>query len=271
MRKKIWEDERTIGYQEGKIQYLQFKKLLEFPEIVHCYTLKSEGELNFLPEYKDKKILENSKRNICHCLGLDNNKFIKPHQTHTDIIEVVNGSTQTFSEVDGLITNKRGVTLCTTSADCTSLLFYDSVNEVIGDVHSGWRGTLQRIGQKAIKKMQEEYGSKSEDIICCICPHIRKCHFEVEKDVVELFEKEFADMKEIEQMIEIGRKVGSVQKYYINTTQINIQMLKEMGLQEKNIIDSNRCTVCEKDKFHSYRIDKEMSGRNGAIITLKEN
>ena len=42
----------------------------------------------------------------------------------------------------------------------------------------------------------------------------------------------------------------------------------EAGLKEQNIIDSNICTVCNSDLFHSYRVDREMSGRNGALIGM---
>lgn len=56
------------------------------------------------------------------------------------------------------------------------------------------------------------------------------------------------------------------EKYYIDTTQININLLKEIGLKDENIIDSGICTVCNSKDFHSYRADKEMSGRNGAMI-----
>lgn len=262
------QDEILICQKED-IQYLQFKRLLEYPEIQHCYTLKSGEKLNFLPEHVNKKVLESSKNKICKCLNLEERKFVKPHQTHTDRVEKVIDYEKNFDEVDGLITDKDGITLCTTSADCTSLLFYDPIKKVIGNVHSGWRGTIQKIGQKAVLKMIEEYHCKPEDIICCICPHIRKCHFEVDEDVAHLFEKEFAYMENRKQMIQSGRKVGNVQKYYIDTTWLNIQMLQEIGLQEKNIIDSGICTVCEEKKFYSYRVEKEQSGRNAAIITLK--
>lgn len=268
MKKVIWENEYTIVYQEEKLQYLQFKKLLEYPKLKHCYTLRSEEKLNFLSEHVDIKTLENSKKDICKILQLDIDKFIKPHQTHTDKVEKVESANEIFDEVDGLITDKREITLCTTSADCTDLLFYDSVKQVIGDVHSGWRGTVQKIGQKAVNKMIKYYKCNPDDIICCICPHIRKCHFEVEQDVVDIFLNAFSDMKDIQEDIVKTDIINGKQKYHIDTTRINIEMLKQMGLKGENIIDSQICTVCESENFYSYRTDKEQSGRNGAIISL---
>lgn len=269
MKKLIWEDENVMICEEKGLQFLQFKELLKYPELEHCYTLRNGNKLNFMPEYVDKLTLENSKKSICEVLELDTTKLIKPHQTHTDKVEAVENLKQNFNEVDGIITNQQDITLCTTSADCTALLFYDPVKKVIGSVHSGWRGTVQRIGQKAVEKMRQQYGCEVKDIICCICPHIRKCHFEVEEDVVTLFYKAFSNMKDIENAILKTDVIDGRQKYYIDTTKINMEMLKEIGIKRENIIDSGLCTVCQKEYFHSYRVDKEKSGRNGAIISLR--
>lgn len=285
-------NEYIIHVCKNDIEYIQFKKLLEYSEIEHCYTIRN-NDLNFRV-YENDKILQQSYDKICSVLDFDKNEIVKPHQTHTDKVEIVNESSQIFSEVDGVLTNKKSIALCTTSADCTSLIFYDPVKKVIGDVHSGWRGTLQRIGQKAVKKMIEQYGCDSTDIICCICPHIRKCHFEVEEDVMQMFKKEFGSIlgnKKVDctniskmenekksinifedrmnEIITLGEIKDGVQKYYIDTTLINKLMLKEAGLQESNIIDSGICTVCEKEHFHSHRVDKEKAGRNAAMIKIK--
>lgn len=252
--------------QEG-IHYLQFRKLLKYPEIHHCYTM-CQSEMNFRI-YENDGILQASYDRICNVIDFDRNNIVKPHQTHTDKIEVVQNGSEKFDEVDGVITNQENITLCTTSADCTTLLFYDPVQKVIGDVHSGWRGTVQKIGQKAVKKMIEQYDCKLENIICCICPHIRKCHFEVEEDVAKLFSDTFSYMDDIQKLIVKSDIIDGKQKYHIDTTSINCIMLQEVGLKAENIIDSGICTVCEKKNFHSYRVDKETSGRNGAMIMLK--
>ena len=141
---------------------------------------------------------------------------------------------------------------------------YDSEKNVIASVHSGWRGTIKQIAVEAVNKMVENYSSNPKNIICCICPSIRKCHFEVDEDVKDVFEKTF----EYEGIIEKGRKIENKQKYYIDTTKINTQLLKKNGLKEENIIDCGLCTVCNNDKFHSYRLDKPKYGLNVGIISL---
>lgn len=117
--------------------------------------------------------------------------------------------------------------------------------------------------------MVEEYNCNTKDIICCIGPCIKKCHFEVSKDVAELFENEFKDMEDIGQIITcIGNKEQET-KYLIDTTKINQNMMKQMGLKEENIIDSGICTVCKEQYMHSYRAHREKAGRNTAILGLR--
>ena len=288
-------NENLVYQEKNGIEYIQFKKLLQYPEITHCYTLRSNNKLNFPPVYKDEKTLKQSFEKIASCLGIDSSTIIKPHQTHTDRVEIVArqailldkieqnkaqnlGDMLQFNEVDGLLTNQKGITLCTTSADCISLLFYDPVEKVIGSVHSGWKGTLQGISKKAVEKMLQEYQSNPKDIICCICPSIRKCCFEVDEDVKELFWQKYKNLANIEEIIQKGKVVEETiqkekiiekkQKYHIDTVKINQELLKQIGLKQENIIDSNICTMCHPEYFHSYRAEKENSGRNAAMISL---
>lgn len=257
----------NILYQnKDGIEYIQFKKLLQYSEITHCYTLRSNNELNFPPVYKDEEMLKQSYRKICNCLNIDSSKIVKPHQTHTDKVEIVN-EVKYFDEIDGLLTNQKEITLLTTSADCISLLLYDPEKNVIGSIHSGWKGTLKAIIINAIEKMVNEFESNTQDIICCICPSIRSCCFEVDEDVKNLFFEEYSYLSNINEIIKQGKIKENKQKYYIDTVKINIELLKNAGLKEENIIDSGICTMCHHNKFHSYRVDKENSGRNAALIT----
>lgn len=246
-------------------EFIQFKKLLEFPNIKHCYTLR-KNNINIQTKGNDDTELINSYKKIAKALDFNYKNIVKPHQTHTDKVEIVNNISNLFNDVDGIITDKEDIFLCTTSADCTSLLFYDYEKKIIGDVHSGWRGTLKMIGKKAVIKMINTYHCNPKNIICCISPCIKKCHFEVEEDVAEMFRKQYEYTKRINEIIEKGRILNGVQKYNIDTTLINKIILLEVGLKEENIIDSNICTVCNSKLFHSYRTDKGEAGRNGALI-----
>ena len=57
--------------------------------------------------------------------------------------------------MDGMVTNVPGVVLTTFYADCVPLYFVDPVRKAIGLSHSGWRGTVGRIGQITVEKMTQ--------------------------------------------------------------------------------------------------------------------
>lgn len=139
-------------------------------------------------------------------------------------------------------------------------MMYDTKKNVIANVHSGWRGTIQKVSAKTIEKMEQIYGCNPKNIICCISPSIRKCHFEVDEDVKNMFENSFKD---------ISKFASKENKWHIDTVKINIEILKEKGVKEENIIDSKICTVCNSNLIHSYRGSNKHNGLEMGIIELK--
>jgi len=271
-------NENIIHIKKDNVQYLQFKKLLPYSDIIsHGYvigldknfrTAKAGGEKLSKEEF-GKAV--SSYKTICDELDLNYNDIVKTNQTHSENVEIISKKVSkdepdfaVYKETDGLLTDKSELVLSTTNADCILLMFFDPVKKVIANVHSGWKGTLQRISVKTVEKMKNEYGCNPRDIICCVCPSIRKCHFEVDKDVYEMFENEFKDLKQIDEIFEQKND-----KWNIDTILINRVILKEAGLLEENIIDSGICSVCNKDIIHSFRAEGANYGLSTAIISLK--
>ena len=257
---------------------MQFKRLLEYSDIItHGYAIGLNNNFRTARaignEFKESEYNKavNSYKNICKELDIQYNNIVKTNQNHTDNIKKIEEKKlmnepdfAVYKETDGLITNKANLALSTTNADCILLLLFDPVKKVIANIHSGWKGTLKRISVKAIEKMQEEYECSPENIICCMCPSIRKCHFEVDEDVYKLFAEEFKDLKEIDEIIEKRET-----KWHIDTILINKIILKQIGLLEENIIDSKLCSVCNSNLMHSYRAEGEGYGLCTAIIGIK--
>lgn len=278
-------NENVIHVEKEGIQYLQFRKLLKYSDIItRGYSLGIEKNFRTarankqkLPEQEAKKAIKDYE-NLGKCIDIKLNKMVKPNQAHTDKIQIVEKhilenepdfNLEVYDKTDGLITNKKDIALATTNADCILLLFFDPVNKVIANVHSGWRGTIQRISVKTVQKMVNKFNCKPENIICCICPSIRKCHFEVENDVKEIFEKEFKDLK-IEQNNDIMEKQKDKEKWNIDTVLINKILLKQEGLKQENIIDSGICSVCNSDLIHSYRVERQGYGLATALIKIND-
>lgn len=274
-------NKNIVHIKNKDIQYLQFKKLLEYKNIInHAYSIGTK--VNYMTEKPNKDKLSKEQyqniiknyQNLCDKIGSDYINLVKANQEHTDEVRIVTQKfknkepdihVDNYSKTDGLITNKEGLLLSTTNADCILLLFFDPVKKVIANTHSGWKGTIQRISVKTVKKMVKEYGCNPQDIICCICPSIRKCHFEVDKEVKDLFVKQFNDL-DLKQIIE---KQKEKEKWNIDTVLINQVILEREGLKMKNIIDSGICSVCNSNLIHSYRVEKQDYGLNTALIELR--
>ena len=288
-------NDRVIHIKTGEVQYLQFRKLLDYKDrINHAYSLGTNVNfrtaINGKPEVSSKqyKLAKKSYKQICKAIGSKYRNIVKPRQCHTNNILAVKNKTNIFSpdfnlekykKTDGLVTNKKNILLATTNADCILFLLYDPVKNVIANVHSGWKGTLKRIVVQAVNKMINEFGSKPKDIICCICPSIRKCHFEVSQDVKELFQNEFGDLEGSSYVDSQGNKINinlddiieeKQNKWNIDTVLINKVLMQNMGLIPENIIDSGICSMCNPNLIHSYRTEKEGFGLETALIELKK-
>lgn len=272
-------NENIIHIKKNGIEYLQFRKLLQYDNIVHCYTLKT-GNLNFRSYSNDeiKEIVKNNYNRICAELGIDYKSVVRPFQMHTDNIAIVESKTSiqpdiysdNYKDIDGVITNQKDIILATTNADCVLILLYDKEKNVIANVHAGWRGTFKKIALKAVKMMKEKYASKPENILCFICPSIRKCHFEVKDDVKNQCENLFAYTNRLNEIIEFGKIKDGERRYFIDNILINKMMLMEAGIRKQNIIDSNICSVCNSNLIHSRRADgAENYGLGTALIEIK--
>ena len=275
-------NENVIHIKKDGVEYLQFRKLLEYKDIIsHAYSLGTN--LNFrtstlkkerLPKKEYKEAI-NSYKVLCNAIDCNYINLVKTNQEHTDCVKIVKEKVnetmpdfnlEKYYNTDGLITNQKDIILSTTNADCILLLFFDPVKKVIANAHSGWKGSLQRISIKTVQKMVKEFECNPKDIICCICPSIRRCHFEIQKDVKDMFKEEFKDLDNLNEIIE--EKVPS-QKWNIDTVLMHQIILEKQGLKKENIIDSGICSVCHSDLIHSYRVEKQGYGLNTALIGLK--
>lgn len=275
-------NKNVIHRKNKQVEYLQFRKLLAYEEVInHAYSLGISKNYRTAKSNKEKLEKEDYQKAIgdyqqlCYAIGSKPEHLVKTNQEHTDCVKIAKQkikkeepdfNLEAYRKTDGIITNQKDLMLATTNADCILFLFFDPVKKVIANTHSGWRGTIQRISVKTIQKMKQEFDCRPEDVICCICPSIRKCHFEVEKEVKENFVKEFID---IENLAEIIEETIPNQKWHIDTVKINEILLQKQGLRPENIIDSGICSVCHADQIHSYRMEKQGYGLNTALIELK--
>ena len=246
--------------------FIQFKELNDYGVL----NLFSKKPLNFNDKKVDKDTINNQYKKLQEELGYKFIKIIKPIQNHTNIVKKVDMTNinDDFVNVDGLITNIKGIALVTSLADCQGILIYDDKKKIIGNIHSGWKGTLNKIIINAIELMIEEYNSSINNIKVYFFPSILGCCFEVDDDVKNEFMDKFSNI-DINKYIKKGEIKNGNQKYLIDTIGINISLIKKIGILDSNITISNICTKCNNSLYHSHRADKDIDGRNISLIAMK--
>ncbi len=152
-----------------------------------------------------------------------------------------------YEDIDGLLTNEKDVALVIYSADCVPVIFADEKNKVIGAAHCGWRGTYKNLAGKMTEKMKEMYNSNPEGIYVAIGASIKKCCYEISKELYDDFVREYPYIKDTDAAEE---RKG---KYYLDLPLINKYILMKNGIKEENILVSDMCTCCMKDDLFSHR------------------
>lgn len=257
------------------ITVLKSSLFSEYTKINHLFTTriggvsfnKNEMNLGFSSGDEYSNVITNYQR-LCSEFGFETQNLVLTKQIHSDIVIDVNKTHRgngflyenKFDGTDALITADKDVTLVVFYADCTPVIFYDTKNNVIGACHSGWKGTVKKIGKKTVRKMQELYGSDPSNIIAAIGPCISKCHFETSEDVYTKFKDSFGKDENF-----LYRKDGN--KYYIDLKKANRVQLEEIGISK--IDECALCTVCNKDILYSYRADNQKTGRMAVFLQIK--
>ena len=195
-KSRVFDTKESAG-----VPYLSFKALDETGLAVNGFSTRMGGAsrgkfstMNFSYSRGDaaEDVLENFTR-MAAALGVERDRMVVSHQTHTVNLRRVTLEDagkgvvreRDYRDIDGLITDVPGLTLVTFYADCVPLYLLDPVNRAIGLSHSGWRGTVKRMGQVTVDAMKEAFGTKPEDLIACVGPSICRDCFEVGGEVVE--------------------------------------------------------------------------------------
>ena len=254
--------------------------LLEQTGIVeHCFTTRIGGvskgiyeslNLSFTRGDEDAAVRENFRR-LAGAMETDVSKFVFTDQTHTTNVRRETAEDagkgivkeRDYTDIDGLITNEPGLVLSTFYADCVPLYFVDPVHRAIGMSHSGWKGTVGKMGAATITAMKREFGTEAKDLVCAIGPSICQDCYEVSEDVADAFKEAFPGHAD---EILLDKKNG---KYQLDLWRTNEIVLTEAGVLKENIAVTNICTCCNPDLLFSHRASHGKRGNLGAFIYLR--
>ncbi len=262
--------------------YLTFPLLEQLEMVRHLFSTRIGGvsrgiyeSMNLSYSRGDEKeaVDENFKR-IAEIFHTTPDKIVCSRQTHTTNVRVVSkkdcgkGVTcpQDYDDVDGLITNEPGILLCTFYADCVPLYFADVKNKAVGLAHSGWRGTVNKMGEVMLGKMHEVYGTNPEDVYAAIGPSICQDCYEVGTEVADAFRQSFPD--KWQKMLKAGRQEG---KYQLDLWEANRTVLLNAGILESHLEVTDLCTCCNSRVLFSHRASNGKRGNLAAFMELRKS
>lgn len=268
--------------QHKEVTYLTFPILEETGLVRHLFSTREGGvskgiyaSMNLSYSRGDEKeAVDENYRRIAEVFDSSPERMVCSRQTHTTNIRLVTeadcgkGTVKEtdYEDVDGLITNIPNIILGTFYADCVPLYFVDIRKKAIGLAHSGWRGTVERMGERMLKAMKNAYGTRPEDVVAAIGPSICQACYEVSEDVAEAFREKAP--KEWKFILQDGKEEG---KYQLDLQKANQLILINAGVPKEQIAVSDICTYCNSKIMFSHRASEGKRGNLGAFMELRKS
>ena len=252
---------------ENAICHFEIPEFAKFGWLRHAFLTRRGGvspppydSLNLSDKNGDQKecVLRN-KNLIARTFDFDPSRLVLLDQMQQDQILILKESVITLPsllEYDALITNSPNIYLAILTADCLPIFVVDQKRKVIAAIHAGRQGTALHITTKVLKKMREEFGSSSRDLLITLGPSIGVCCYEIDENTFRPEWKPFST----------SRERG---KWMVDLARINIAQMMEEGIEEEQISWIDLCTRCCSDLFFSYR-KQGRTGRQLSFIGIPE-
>ena len=209
------------------------------------------------------RAMRKNRRLFLNSLGIAHKEVALPQQVHgsraVSVTQRHKGRgardyATAIKRADALVTQTTNVPLAVLTADCLPVFLCDTKTNAIGIVHAGWRGTRQKILQKTIALLKENYGVRPRDLLVAFGPAIRRCCYEVGPEFSRYFP---------------GRLSMRNNKIFFDLIKENRRQALSLGVLKAHIIDCGICTSCDNDRFFSFRKEGEGCGRTMSVVMKK--
>ncbi len=284
-----------------------------YSRLVSAFTTRSLGrERWFNLGYavaQDAESVTRNRARLLRRLPAPSMELVTLRQNHTDIVQAVRREDLKGSKNkdpggawrlpgDAVVTDEPGRLLAVQVADCVPILLVEPRRRVVAAVHAGWRGTVKRIVEKTVGVMRQQFGADPARIRAALGPSIRRCCYEVGREVVDEFASQFGDGNDLVRTIEpsphevhwqqpvsalLQRGGGpcsprsprrprpavtapEATRYFLDLEATNRMQLEAAGIPGKNIWSSPLCTACRTDLLFSHRAEHGKTGRMMGVI-----
>jgi purine-nucleoside/S-methyl-5'-thioadenosine phosphorylase / adenosine deaminase len=278
--------------RSGGLQVLQLAPFAKIPWLVHGFSTRPGGisvldgkkvlNLGFM-EWDSREAVTENRRVLQSALAAKGSALLPLKQIHSDVVHLFAKPAAEPPKGDSSLTHTPGLLLGVQTADCVPILLVDPKKRVVAAVHAGWRGTLARITQKTIGRMQLEFGCRPADLLAALGPSIGPCCYEVGVELVAKFTAQFADAHDYFDEPRTGDEPNPIQwlnmappghqpppkNVHLDLRKANCSQLIASGLRPNNIYATDLCTACRSDLFFSYRREGPLSGRLMSVIGIR--
>jgi len=283
----LWRLRKSRG-----LQILEIAPFAKLPWLIHGFSMRTGGasplgdqkvlNLGFMDWDSRENVLANRAK-FQAVLGAPGLQLAPLEQIHSDVIHLFSQLPSDPCKADASATNRPGILLGVQTADCVPILIVDPKRRAVAAVHAGWRGTLARIAQKAVGRLQLEFGSKPAHLLAAIGPSIGPCCYEVAADFVTKFSAQFTDAHDYFDEPRSGDEPNPLQwlnmsppghqpppkNVHLDLRKANRSQLLAVGLRPQNIFTSDLCTACRTDLLFSHRREGPRSGRLLSVIGIR--
>jgi len=222
--------------------------------LVHGFSTLEFGSVG-LKHAPDPDAALANRRRFAESLGLDPDTLTVAGAVHGSDVAKIALPQERVEGVDALVTDRPGIALFATYADCYPIVLWDPVHHAAGLVHAGWRGTEAGVAAAAVAVMGDAFGSKPKDLVAGIGPGICGRCYEVGEDVAQKFPAEFAT----------PTPGSSSKKFLLDLAAVNKAQLKAAGVRKVHVLGV--CTK-ETDYLPSHRRNPD-GQRFGAIVAVR--
>lgn len=192
----------------------------------------------------DQTLVAENRRRVATWMGVAPGHLLSVHQVHSPDVVIAKGPFEGVRpKADAIVTDRPGIAIGASSADCGPVLFADPEARVVGAAHAGWKGALYGVLENTIKAM-EKLGAKRRNILASLGPSIGPRNYEVGPEFVE----RFLDVdRSYERYFTPSQKAGHAM---FNLPALTTQRLEDAGVTAENL---DICTYPDEDRFYSYR------------------
>ncbi|MGH9715045.1 MAG: peptidoglycan editing factor PgeF [Candidatus Acidiferrales bacterium] len=252
---------------------------------------KTESVLNLgFTDWDTRASVLKNREKFFSAAGTNKMRVVMLRQIHSDIVHRVDREAEPAAEApqgDALFTRERGVLLVVQTADCIPILLADPKHRAVAAIHAGWRGTLSRIAEKTLGRMQMDFGTRPDEVIAALGPGIGQCCYEVGEEVAKEFQAQFPNARDWFEgpfdslasgendpnwlpwltMMPPGHQPPPP-RAHLDLIAANRAILATAGVAPGNISSSGFCTSCRTDLLFSFRRERT-TGRMMAVIGIR--